>query len=398
LRAAAALGYPVILKSTAGVAGSGWRWSTTPTVTGRLRPQSPARAGQLRGGSVYLERFVPRARHIEVQIFGDRAGGVTVLGERDCSARGAPEGDRGDAGSRPVGRAAGRGPRGGGHAGPVGAYRSADGGVVLDSTGASWSFLEMNTRLQVCSTAYRGGDRIDLGVDGPAGRRDAVVPVRAGPRRSGPPCEVRPPVRSGTPSSADLRRGPGQCVSAQRRLLNRGLVAGRPPGRLRSGRGGGRRGRRAVRHLDRGRPLLSAHYDPMLAKLIAHGGHPGGGAGPDGGGGRASRIAGIETNLEYLGQVWPRRSSPPARGADPTLTEFDYRPSTIEVLAGRPDDHGPGPPGASATGPSASPPSGPMDDLSLPARQAGPGNANRPASELTVSGPTLRFHRQRRSA
>ena len=38
-------------------------------------------------GGMYLEKFVPRARHIEVQIFGDGAGAVIALGERDCSAQ-----------------------------------------------------------------------------------------------------------------------------------------------------------------------------------------------------------------------------------------------------------------------------------------------------------------------
>ena len=86
--AAARCGYPVILKSTAGGGGIGMRVCCSPrelaenfTTVSRL---SAAHFGQ---AGVYLERFVERARHIEVQIFGDGIGGAIALGERDCSAQ-----------------------------------------------------------------------------------------------------------------------------------------------------------------------------------------------------------------------------------------------------------------------------------------------------------------------
>src|SRR5262245_28735541 len=81
-------GYPVILKSTAGGGGIGMRICRSPeeiadnfAAAVRL---SVANFGQ---SGVYLERYVEKARHIEVQIFGDGAGNVIALGERDCSAQ-----------------------------------------------------------------------------------------------------------------------------------------------------------------------------------------------------------------------------------------------------------------------------------------------------------------------
>ena len=85
-RQAAAIGYPVMLKSTAGGGGIGMQLChDAATLARNSTPCSarPARASATRG--VYLERFVARARHVEVQIFGDGEGGVVALGERDCS-------------------------------------------------------------------------------------------------------------------------------------------------------------------------------------------------------------------------------------------------------------------------------------------------------------------------
>ena len=81
-------GYPVMLKSTAGGGGIGMRvcrdakeLEDNYAAVARLGATNFGQAG------VYLERYVEKARHIEVQIFGDGSGGVLALGERDCSAQ-----------------------------------------------------------------------------------------------------------------------------------------------------------------------------------------------------------------------------------------------------------------------------------------------------------------------
>ncbi|MFC7616580.1 hypothetical protein ACFQV2_27040 [Actinokineospora soli] len=81
-------GYPVMLKATSGGGGIG----LTPCADeaelrqafGRVRRLAEANFG---AAGVYLERFVARARHVEVQVFGDGAGGVVGLGDRDCSVQ-----------------------------------------------------------------------------------------------------------------------------------------------------------------------------------------------------------------------------------------------------------------------------------------------------------------------
>ncbi|TCK25876.1 acetyl-CoA carboxylase biotin carboxylase subunit [Pseudonocardia endophytica] len=85
-RAAGELGYPVLVKAAAGGGGRGM--SVVEDETG-LRSRWPAAAEEARSafgdGRLYVERYVRRARHIEVQVLGDRHGHVIHVGERDCT-------------------------------------------------------------------------------------------------------------------------------------------------------------------------------------------------------------------------------------------------------------------------------------------------------------------------
>lgn len=86
LAAAEKIGYPIMLKSTAGGGGIGL---TRCDHADALREayESVKRLGEqfFKDAGVFLERFVDKARHVEVQIFGDGEGQVVALGERDCS-------------------------------------------------------------------------------------------------------------------------------------------------------------------------------------------------------------------------------------------------------------------------------------------------------------------------
>ena len=82
------LGYPVMLKAAAGGGGRGMRRvdrvEDLEQAMTAARREAEAAFGD---GTVYVERLVSPARHVEVQVLGDRHGGLAVLGERDCSVQ-----------------------------------------------------------------------------------------------------------------------------------------------------------------------------------------------------------------------------------------------------------------------------------------------------------------------
>src|SRR5213076_1535945 len=84
--AARAIGYPVLLKASAGGGGRGMKLAHDPAELRHMLPLAQAEAKAAFGDdAVYLERFLERPRHIEVQLLGDGRGNVIHLGERDCS-------------------------------------------------------------------------------------------------------------------------------------------------------------------------------------------------------------------------------------------------------------------------------------------------------------------------
>jgi acetyl-CoA carboxylase biotin carboxylase subunit len=83
---AAEVGYPVILKAAAGGGGRGMRIvHAEAEIAGQLATAQEEAAKAFGDGSIYLEKYLVKPRHIEFQIFGDRYGRVIHLGERECS-------------------------------------------------------------------------------------------------------------------------------------------------------------------------------------------------------------------------------------------------------------------------------------------------------------------------
>jgi pyruvate carboxylase len=88
LKIAKQIGFPLIIKAAFGGGGRGMRVVHKPADLAPLLDEAQGEAGRAFGNpAVFLERYIPRAKHIEVQILGDRHGKVVHLHERDCSVQ-----------------------------------------------------------------------------------------------------------------------------------------------------------------------------------------------------------------------------------------------------------------------------------------------------------------------
>src|SRR5437016_5000598 len=88
LKIAGEIGFPLIIKAAFGGGGRGMRVVQKATDLGRLLDEAQQEAGSTFGNpAVFLEKYIPRAKHIEVQILGDQYGDVIHLHERDCSVQ-----------------------------------------------------------------------------------------------------------------------------------------------------------------------------------------------------------------------------------------------------------------------------------------------------------------------
>ncbi len=88
MRIAHEIGFPVLVKATAGGGGKGMRGAANDLVLKSALQQAQTEAEAAFGnGAVYLEKYIERPRHVEVQVLADRHGGAVHLWERDCSTQ-----------------------------------------------------------------------------------------------------------------------------------------------------------------------------------------------------------------------------------------------------------------------------------------------------------------------
>ena len=152
LAAAEAVGYPVLLKASAGGGGRGIRRCDRPEDLASAYAEAKAEAQACFGNDeMYLEKLVLRPRHIEFQVLADRQGHTIHLGDRDCSVQRRNQKLIEEAPARcltpqlreKMGQAAVRAAR------AVGYESAGTVEFLLDGDGEHFYFMEMNTRIQV---------------------------------------------------------------------------------------------------------------------------------------------------------------------------------------------------------------------------------------------------------
>ncbi|WP_460063730.1 5-oxoprolinase/urea amidolyase family protein [Streptomyces sp. YKOK-I1] len=370
LARAEAVGYPVMLKATGGGGGIGMSACRSPEeLTDAWERVQRVAAASFSSAGVFLERLVEHARHVEVQVFGDGEGRVVTFGDRDCSlqrrnqkvleeapAPGLPDHVRRRlaASARDLCASVG--------------YRSA-GTVefVYDAAREEAWFLEVNTRLQVehpVTEEIHGVDLVAWMLRLARGERDVVRDP--GPAR-GHAVEAR--LYAEDPSR-DHRPGAG--------LLTRVEFPD---------------GVRVDGWVETGTEVTTS-YDPMLAKVIAHGAD------------RAealrrldealerTRVDGIETNLGLVRAALAHPRFTAATHSTATLAEVHDPTPRIEVVAGGTLTTVQDWPGRTGHWQVGVPPSGPMDDRSFRLGNRALGNPEgAPGLECTLQGPSLRFTR-----
>lgn len=370
LEAAARIGYPVMLKSTAGGGGIGLtRCDDEPGL--REAYDGVKRMGEqfFRDAGVFLERFVDQARHIEVQIFGDGKGRVVALGERDCSLQRrnqkvveeTPAPHLPQATRQALHRAAVK-------LGESVNYRSA-GTVefIYDDACDAFYFLEVNTRLQVehpVTEMVTGLDLIECMLQ--VGAEDEPDWPAMGRAPRGVAIEVRiyaeDPVKNFQPSSGVLT----EVFFPDDARVDGWVSTGTE---------------------------VSAFYDPMIAKLIVHADDRQQAIARLQAALGATRLHGIASNVDYLRQIVAEPRFLAGRVWTRMLDHCVFRPSVIEVLEPGTYSSVQDYPGRLGYWSVGVPPSGPMDDLAFRLANRIVGNhASAAGLEFTLQGPTLRFH------
>jgi urea carboxylase len=369
------IGYPVMLKSTAGGGGIGMQQCASEAELCAAFDSVRRVAGSnFRDRGVFLEKYLARSRHIEVQLFGDGNGRVIALGERDCSmqrrnqkvieetpAPGLREQLRTQLCEAAV------------RLGTAVHYRSAgtvefivDADRLAANDPGAFYFLEVNTRLQVehgITEAVTGVDLVEWMIRLAANEPPALEDYRHAPRGVAIQARIY---------AEDAARGfrPSSGLLTEVRLPDSVRVDA---------------------WIDSGSEV-PAFYDPMLAKLIAHAPTRAAAIEQLDAALGKSAIYGIETNLEYLRTIVRQPGFRDGVYTTRFLNSLPFSSRTLEVL--QPGTHStvqdwPGRRGFWHVG---VPPSGPMDALAFRLANRLLGNPDQTSAlELTVTGPTLKF-------
>ncbi|WCR44248.1 urea carboxylase [Stutzerimonas stutzeri] len=376
LGAAEQVGYPVMLKSTAGGGGIGMRvCRSAADLTDAFDAVKRLGQNNFSDSGVFIEKYIERARHLEVQVFGDGAGDVIALGVRDCSVqrRNQKVLEETPAPNLPTGMAEALCEAAITLAKAV-SYRSA-GTVefVYDAEAQRFYFLEVNTRLQVehgVTEQVWGVDLVRWMIELAAGDLPPLAELVKGLKPSGHSIQARvyaeDPGRDFQPSPGLLTAASFPAADGKALRIDTWVEAGCE---------------------------IPPYFDPMIAKVITWS--------PSREDARAALDAalgdtllyGVETNRDYLRQILA--FTPFASGNPWTrcLEGLSYKADTFEVIGAGTQTTVQDFPGRLGYWAVGVPPSGPMDRRALRLGNALLGNPEDAAGlEITMSGPILRFN------
>ena len=370
------VGYPVMLKSTAGGGGIGMRVCNSAAELSDAF-EAVKRLGQnnFSDSGVFIEKYIQRARHLEVQVFGDGCGEVLALGVRDCSVqrRNQKVLEETPAPNLPAGMAEELCAAAIKLAKAVN-YRSA-GTVefVYDSESARFYFLEVNTRLQVehgVTEQVWGVDLVRWMIELAAGDLAPLSELAKGLKPSGHAIQARlyaeDPGRDFQPSPGLLTAVDFPKANGKALRIDTWVEAGCE---------------------------IPPYFDPMIAKVITWADSREAASSALGQALADTVLYGVETNSQYLRQILT--DAPFASGNPWTrcLENLSYQTTTFEVLSAGTQTSVQDFPGRLGYWAVGVPPSGPMDSRALRLGNRLLGNeADAAGLEITMSGPTLRFN------
>ncbi|RMH82609.1 urea carboxylase [Pseudomonas sp. AOB-7] len=376
LAAGEAVGYPVMLKSTAGGGGIGMRVCRSAAELSEAF-EAVKRLGQnnFSDSGVFIEKYIQRARHLEVQVFGDGQGEVLALGVRDCSVqrRNQKVLEETPAPNLPAGMADELCAAAIKLAKAV-SYRSA-GTVefVYDSEAERFYFLEVNTRLQVehgVTEQVWGVDLVRWMIELAAGDLPPLSELAKTLEPSGHAIQARlyaeDPGRDFQPSPGLLTAVAFPPADGKALRIDTWVEAGCE---------------------------IPPYFDPMIAKLITWAPSREEASNALDQALADTLLYGVECNRDYLRQILS--DAPFASGKPWTrcLENLVYQASTFEVLSAGTQTSVQDFPGRLGYWAVGVPPSGPMDSRALRLGNRLLGNAEGAAGlEITMSGPLLRFN------
>lgn len=366
---AAQLEYPVMVKSTAGGGGIGLQKVDSEADIERVFQTVQHQGKSYFGDSgVFLERFVENARHVEIQMFGDGYGKAIALGERDCSLQRrnqkiieeTPAPNLPEATRQKMRTAAES-------LGSLMKYKCA-GTVefIYDERRDEFYFLEVNARLQVehpITEMVTGLDLVEwmlqIAADTPPDFSQKITVTGASMEAR---LYAENPVKDFMPSPGQLTEVKFPSFARIDGWVEKGVV-------------------------------VSAEYDPTLAKIIVHGKDRNDALKKLRQALNETAISGCITNIDYLRSIANSKMFETAKVATKVLDSYEYSPTAFEVLV-------PGAyttvqdfPGRKGYWHIGVPPSGCMDEYAFRLANRAVGNDSAaPGLEITLNGPKLLFH------